>query len=278
MLGQKRGMVMEYYSYSKEELLANTKIPLTVVKDDAAAFSGLAMDMAAEIEKNNAAGKCTVFIVPVGPTGQYPIFVDYVNKNRLSLADVWFINMDELLDENLEYIDMSHKISFRGFMQRTVYDRIDPALLMPESQRVFPDPKDTGGIQRLIDELGGVDVTYGGVGINGHVAFNEPEPELSCVGFAGLPTRVIPLNRESLAVNSIAYLNGAMDLMPVRCITIGMKEMLCARKVRFACFRDFHRAVLRRTCCGEPSAAFPGTLMQRHKDIHILVTEFVAGN
>ena len=269
---------MEYYSYTKEELLAKTKIPLTIFKDDAAAFSALAMDMTAEIEKNNAAGKHTVFIVPVGPTGQYPFFVDYVNKNKLSLAKVWFISMDELLDENLEYIDMSHKISFRGFMQRVVYDKIDPALIMPESQRVFPDPKNPGGIQKLIDELGGVDVAYGGVGINGHVAFNEPEPELSVKGFESLVTRVIPLYRESLALNAIFYLNGAMDLMPTRCITIGMKEILCARKIRFACFRDFHKAALRRTCCGEPSASFPGTLMQRHKDIHIFVSEFVAGN
>jgi glucosamine-6-phosphate deaminase len=269
---------MDYYNYTKNELLANTKIPLTVVKDDATAFSALAMDMITEIENNSSTEKQSVFIVPVGPTGQYPFFVEYVNKNKLSLKNVWFISMDELLDKNLEYIDKSHKMSFRGYMQRAVYDQIDPALLMPESQRIFPDPKETGGIQKLIDELGGVDVAYGGVGINGHVAFNEPEPELSPMGFSSLPTRVIPLNRESVAVNSIFFMNGAMDLIPPRCITIGMREILNARKIRFACFRDFHKAVLRRTCCGEPSASFPGTLLQSHKDIHILVTEFVAGN
>ena len=38
---------------------------------------------------------------------------------------------------------------------------------MPEEQRIFPDPHDPGHIGRVIDELGGVDIAFGGIGING---------------------------------------------------------------------------------------------------------------
>ena len=41
----------------------------------------------------------TVFICPVGPVGQYPYFVDMVNEQNISLKNVWFINMDEYLDD-----------------------------------------------------------------------------------------------------------------------------------------------------------------------------------
>ena len=58
---------------------------------------------------------------------------------------------------------------------------------------MFPDPADTGRVDKLIEELGGVDVCFGGIGINGHLAFNEAQPELTPEEFAALGTRVITL-------------------------------------------------------------------------------------
>ena len=50
---------------------------------------------------------------------------------------------------------------------------------MPEDQRVFPDPNHPEYISELIEKLGGVDICFGGIGINGHVAFNEADPSLT---------------------------------------------------------------------------------------------------
>ena len=57
------------------------------------------MEMVTAIREHNARGEKTVFICPVGPVGQYPIFVRLVNRERLSLKSCWFINMDEYLQE-----------------------------------------------------------------------------------------------------------------------------------------------------------------------------------
>ena len=65
---------------------------------------------------------------------------------------------------------------------------------MPEEQRVFPDPNDLGRIPALIEQLGGVDIAFGGIGITGHLAFNEPQPELTPEQFAQLPTRVLDIH------------------------------------------------------------------------------------
>ena len=59
--------------------------------------------------------------------------------------------------------------------------------------------------------------------------------------------------------------------MPKRCVTIGMHEILGARKVRLGVFRDLHRAVVRRTAYGEITAGFPATLLQNHPDALIYV-------
>ena len=266
----------EYYYYTREQLLHAPKLPVAVMEDNAAVFRTMAREMAEEIKRKNALGEKTVFICPVGPVGQYPFFVDMVNQENISLKDVWFLNMDEYLTDEKEWIDKSHSLSFRGFMDRTVYSKIKPELVMPESQRVFPDPSDPDNMARTIEKLGGVDICFGGIGINGHLAFNEAQDELTPEQFKGLHTRVLEISRETRTANAIGDLNGAIDDMPRWCVTIGMNEIYHARKVRLGVFRDWHRAVLRHTAYGEVSAHFPATLMQTHPDALIRTTEFVA--
>ena len=269
-------MNMNYYQISAEELGKNAKVPLLKLGDSGEVFYEIALEMVNEIEKNNAVGRRTVFICPVGPVGQYPIFVRLVNERRLSLKNCWFINMDEYLTDEKTWIPKEHKLSFRGFMDRTVYTKVKPELLMPEEQRVFPDPKDPGHIQDVIEKLGGVDICFGGIGINGHVAFNEASDEMTPDEFLAQHTRVLEISRETRVANSIGDLNGALDDMPHYCITIGINEIYHARKIRLGCFRDWHRSVVRHAAYGERSAHFPVTLLQGHPDINLKFTEFVA--
>ena len=107
-----------YYSYTKEELVGNgPKLPVIVMEDNAEVFHSMAVEMVDEIRKHNENGEKTVFICPVGPVGQYPYFVDMVNEQNISLKNVWFINMDEYLDDEKQWISKDHPLSFRGFMQ-----------------------------------------------------------------------------------------------------------------------------------------------------------------
>lgn len=266
----------DYYYYKKEEFLKNPKIPVAVFADNEAVFREIAQEMAQEIKRKNALGEKTVFICPVGPVGQYPYFVDLVNSENISLKDVWFLNMDEYLTDEKEWIGMDDPLSFRGFMERTVYTKIRPELVMPKDQRIFPDPHNPGHMAEVIESLGGVDICFGGIGINGHLAFNEADDSLSAEEFKNLHTRVLEISRETRTTNAIGDLNGAIDDMPRFCVTIGMSEIYHARKVRLGCFRDWHRSVVRHAAYGEVSAHFPVTLLQDHSDALIRMTEFVA--
>ena len=260
---------MDYFQIPAQDLGKHAKIPVLPLGDSGEIFYELALEMVSTIQDHNARGEKTVFICPVGPVGQYPIFVRLVNRDRVSLKDCWFINMDEYLNDDGTYIDQDSPLSFRGFMERNVYTRIDADLLMPPEQRVFPDPADPGRVDRLIEELGGVDIAFGGIGINGHLAFNEAQPELTAEEFAQLGTRVLTLTPETKTANAIGERGGAIAAMPNQAVTIGIKQILGARKVRLGVFRDWHRGVVRQAAYGEVSAAFPVTLLQHHPDARI---------
>lgn len=266
----------EYYQISAQELGKNARIPLLKLGDSGEVFYELALEMVETIKRHNAEGRPTVFICPVGPVGQYPIFVRMVNRDRVSLKNCWFLNMDEYLTDEGEWVEKSHRLSFRGFMDRAVYTQVDPELLMPEAQRVFPDPHDPENLQRVIAAVGGVDIAFGGIGINGHLAFNEAQDELSPEQFKALHTRVLKITPETRTANAIGDFCGRLDDMPHWCVTIGMHEIYHARKIRLGCFRDWHRSVVRHAAYGDISAHFPATLLQEHPDVLLRFTEFVA--
>ena len=268
---------MDYFQIPAQELGKESRIPVIPLGDSGEVFYELAMEMVTAIREHNARGEKTVFICPVGPVGQYPIFVRLVNRERLSLKNCWFINMDEYLNNDDTYIGKDSPLYFRGFMERTVYSKIDAELLMPPEQRVFPDPADPGKVDRLIEELGGVDIAFGGIGINGHLAFNEAREDLTAQEFAQLGTRALTLNPETRTANAIGDRCGAIDAMPKRAVTIGIKQILGARKVRLGVFREWHRSVVRQAAYGEVTAHFPASLLQGHPDAVIYTNAVAAG-
>lgn len=253
---------------------------LTTFPTESDVYLDMALAMYDEVKKNNALGKKTVMIVPVGPTGQYPIFARLVNETGLSLKNVYFFNMDEYLITPTQPIDPTHPMSFHLRMKTELYDRLLPELTIPEDHRFFPEPGKEKEYDQMIEELGGVDLCLGGLGINGHIAFNEP-PErdaapVTAEEFANLPTRVLPITRETRTVNAIGYQRGDLQGMPEYCITVGMKAILQAKKVYIALNREWQHGIARRALTGPVTAYVPASLLQRHNDVRFAATDSIA--
>lgn len=262
-------MDVNYYQ-TDEKALSRGKIPVKVYGSSEEIFSAMARLMADTIKEHNKKGIPTTFILPVGPVGQYPYFVDIINKERISLRSCNFVNMDEYLTDEQKWVSEDNRLSFRGFMRRNVYERIDNDLRILPEQWVFPDPLDLGSVQRFIDKIGGVDIAFGGIGINGHIAFNEAEDHTPVEVFAKRETRIITISHETRCANAIGDLAGAIDAMPRYAVSIGMRQILAAKQVRLGVFRDWHRAVLRQAVFDDVSAHFPVTLLQKHPDTIIM--------
>jgi glucosamine-6-phosphate deaminase len=265
-----------YLTVSAEDLGKGTPVKVRVLGDMMSLGADLAEALRAEILAANRERRAATFIVPVGPVDHYPILARMINEQRIPCTDVVFIGMDEYLTDDGAWVPADHPLSFRGYLQRTFYDLLDPALAPPPEQRVFPDPRDVTAVPRLIAARGGVDACYGGIGITGHIAFNEPPEEpMSVEAFAALPARVLMLTRETCTINSVTV-GGEIGIIPRRAITVGMKEILGARRLRLYCNRPWQSAVARRVLHGPITPACPASLMRTHQDAWLTVADYVA--
>ncbi len=268
----------EYLRVPAADLGKGTVVRVRVLGDMASIARDLAESLRFEIVSANQQGRGSTFIVPVGPVDHYPILARAINSERLSCRNVVFIGMDEYLTDGDNWIPETHPLSFRGFLNRMFYNLLDPALAPPVESRIFPDPRKLASVERIIAARGGVDVCYGGIGITGHIAFNDPpEPgeQISNEAFAELPTRALTLSRETRTINSVTV-GGEIAVVPKRAVTVGMKEILGARRLRLYCNRPWQSAVVRRVLHGPITPACPASLIQTHADASLTLADYVA--
>ena len=264
----------------RSELGKGSPIGFEIVADNETLVSRFADDLMREFRSAKRAGRDhVVFILPVGPVGQFDLWAERCNREGVSLRDLVVVNMDEYLaPDGRDFIAIEDALSFRRHMEEHFYGRLDPTLAPPEEQRIFPHPLRPQATGEAIERFGGVDVCFGGVGITGHLAFNDPpEPgeRLDATEFGRRPTRVVRLSRETRLINSVTAARGNIDRIPELAVTVGMKEILESRKVRIYMNRPWQSAIVRKLLHGPVTASVPASLLQRHPDTCVLATNIV---
>lgn len=236
-------------------------------------YEYLAEEMLREFRRSVTKESATAFIMPVGPTQPYRMMAEKINREKLSLKNCWFFFMDEYCDENDHLIPSSHPLSFRGQINALFFDLVDKELLMPEKQRIFPAPENLDRLPGMIEAAGGIEVCYGGIGIHGHVAFNEPE-----AGVRNTDPRILDINDFTRTLDATRHgLGGNLVNFPRRAITLGMKQCLGARKILLMTRNehegmDWANTVLRIAALGVPGDDYPVTHIRDHKN-YIVATD-----
>jgi glucosamine-6-phosphate deaminase len=144
---------------------------IRVIEDRAEFYRRFAEDLVGRIRLARDEGRRLVAILPVGPMPQYEIAAQMVNAERLSLAHVHCFNMDEYADEDGRTAPLSWPGSFQRAMLEHFFRHIDPDLRPPGSQIHFPTDDRIADYSARMEDLGGADVCYGGIGWGGHIAF-----------------------------------------------------------------------------------------------------------
>jgi glucosamine-6-phosphate deaminase len=252
-----------------DEVIEKAGDKLIVCNNLAELHQKFAKDIAEEILVNNSKNLPTRLILPIGPTGQYPILVKIIKEKNISLINCWFFFMDDYCDEKGKVIPENHPLSFKRAANRLFLDHVKNYGV--NSNQVFiPNQNNIKKLTKTINKIGGIDICFGGIGIHGHIAFNEPEQ-----GIAEKSTRLVKLNDYTITINAVrAQVGGNLENFPRYAYTLGMREILDSHEIRLYCRNgisfDWANTILRIALFGRPGDDYPVTYIRNHPNYSII--------
>ncbi len=274
----------EWCSVSVDELPGHgdLKIPLRIVADSAEMGEAMARELVDEVAAHNAAGEPTRAIVPCGPMAWYEPFGKIVNAERVGLKGLHVYHMDECLDWQGRLLPAGHPYNFRATMERVFYGGIDEELAVPQEQRHFITPENCRELAEMIAGVP-IDITLGGWGQDGHVAYNqarrEPYSATSVEELAASTARVQYNNLDTVIALAQRSFGSGYQFVPPMSVTLGMSECLSGRKVRlFSDTGAWKQTALRVALFGPVTPEYPMTLLQRHGDALLTATRETASH
>jgi glucosamine-6-phosphate deaminase len=256
------------------------RTPLRICADGAEMAHLMATELAVAVTEAAAAGSTLRAIIPCGPRGWYQPFTDLVNARRISLAHLVVFHMDECLDWQARLLPAGHPYNFRAFMEASFYDPVDPALRVPPASRHWPSPANVDQIAQLLAD-DPADLAYGGWGQDGHVAYNQarrqPYSPLSVADLRASTARVQENNPDTIVALAQREFGVAYQFVPPMSVTLGMREILGARRIRlFSDTGAWKQTALRVGLFSDPVADYPITLLQEHPDALLTATRETA--
>ncbi len=155
------------------------------------------------------------------PLGMYRNLIELYKEGKVSFRNVVTFNMDEYVG-----LPEDHPESYHSFMWNNFFSHIDIA---KENVNILngnaEDLKvECERFEKKIESYGGIELFMGGVGPDGHIAFNEPGSSLTS------RTRVKTLTTDTIIANS-RFFEGNVDLVPKTALTVGVGTVMAAREV-----------------------------------------------
>lgn len=213
--------------------------------------------------------KSFVLGLPTGstPLGIYRELIRIHRQGRLSFRDVITFNMDEYLG-----LSAAQPQSYHSFMRENFFRHID---IEEKNTHILngetPDPEgECRAYEEAIAAAGGIDLFLGGMGEDGHIAFNEPFSSLSS------RTRVKTLTESTRAANA-RFFGGDMNKVPSAALTVGVGTVMDAGELLIAASGRNKARALREAVEGGVSHRCPLSCIQNHPRAVVICDEDAAG-
>ena len=199
------------------------------------------------------------------PVGMYKELIRMYEQKELNFSKTTTVNLDEYIGLNPE-----HNQSYRYFMNNNLFNHIN----IDKSNTFVPNglaedlEAQCKEYDQKIAELGGIDMQLLGVGNNGHIAFNEPNNELSS------GTHIISLTDNTIEANARFFDN--IDDVPRKAITMGVGGIMKAKKIILIASGESKAEAIKGIFSGKITTANPATMLQMHRDVTVIVDEAAA--
>jgi len=216
-------------------------------------------------QANPSASRPFVLGLPTGssPLGMYRHLIELHKAGKVSFANVVTFNMDEYVG-----LPEEHPESYHSFMWKNFFGHID---IQPENVHILngnaPDLQaECAQYEAAITAAGGIDLFIGGIGADGHIAFNEPGSSLSS------RTRIKTLTTDTIIINS-RFFNNDINKVPKTALTVGVGTITDAREVLIIVNGHNKAQALAQGVEGAISQKWTITALQQHPKALIVCDE-----
>ncbi len=201
------------------------------------------------------------------PLGMYRHLIELNKAGRVSFKNVVTFNMDEYCG-----LPREHSESYHSFMWNNFFNHID---INPENVNILDgnaaDPdEECRRYEEKIASYGGIDLFMGGVGPDGHIAFNEPGSSLTS------KTRMKTLTTDTIIANS-RFFDNNVDLVPKTALTVGVGTVMAARSVMLIVNGHNKARALKHGVEGGISQMWTISALQMHPKAIIVADEAACG-
>lgn len=200
------------------------------------------------------------------PVGIYRQLAQWYEKGDLDFSKVTTVNLDEYRGLSPE-----DSQSYHYYMEKNFFSKVN----LRADRHFLPDGNNEDAAaecaryEALIGSLGGIDLQLLGLGHNGHIGFNEPAKDfVGSVHLVDLAERTIEANKRFFS---------SAEAVPRQAYTMGVRTILCAKKILLAVSGEDKADALFRTLNGPISPKVPGSVLQLHPDVVVVADAAAAG-
>ena len=233
-----------------------------IVAKDYESMSEIAAEIVADVIKNKP--DCVLGLATGStPIGLYKQLIKKYERGVLSFEKVKSVNLDEYVGLNGE-----HEQSYRFFMNTNLFDSVNAK---KENLHV---PCGVGDMEanclnyREIIKANPIDIQVLGIGGNGHIGFNEPGTAFDS------QTHIVDLTEKTISDNARFFEDESM--VPRKAITMGIGEIMTAKKIILLASGKNKADAIYQTVCGKVSESCPASVLQRHSDVTLVIDEAAA--
>ena len=188
------------------------------------------------------------------PIGAYKCLSEAYNAKEISFKDVLTFNLDEYVG-----LDEINNQSYRFYMNHNLFDNVD----INKNNVHFPT-EDVNVYDNLLDK-NPRDIQILGLGPNGHIGFNEPGTSFSS------RTHITILEEKTRTANSRFF--ESINDVPKEAVTMGIKDIIAAKKIIVLASDSTKKEVVQKLIEGSISENFPASILNKHSDCTLIVTE-----
>ncbi len=196
------------------------------------------------------------------PVGAYKELIRRNKEGDVDFSEITSVNLDEY-----EGLDGNDDQSYRYFMNVNLFDHVN----INKSRTFVPNGKaedlvaEGAAYDKRIKELGGIDLQLLGIGLDGHIGFNEPD------AFFTKETHPVTLDESTIEANARFF--ASIDDVPRRAITMGMEGIMQAKKVLLIANGANKREIVEKAFNGPITPEVPASILQLHPDLTVIFSE-----